>query len=186
MSWWPDLAMSRYAGVTRYEKIQSDTPGGGYSGGSGGLKKKSASGSSSDAKKEKLLPYEVACNAMQSFLTCKGCTSVANVVASSNKDFSNEYYEATRTTDFAEVASKLMEAIILDFPQYVSKVLDKLSKVLTDTGQASTPSHRVVVAACMAQVLLTDTPVEGSCVEVAVRGLLTVHDDAVPLTRSGH
>ena len=96
------LAMSRYAGVTRYEKIQSDTPGG-YS--SGGLKKKSASGSS-DAKKEKLLPYEVACNAMQSFLTCKGCTSVANVVASSNKDFSNEYYEATRTTDFAEVASK--------------------------------------------------------------------------------
>ena len=143
--------MSRYAGVTRYEKIHSDTPGGGYSGGSGGLKKKSASGSS-DAKKEKLLPYEVACNAMQSFLTCKGCTSVANVVASSNKDFSNEYYEATRTTDFAEVASKLMEAIILDFPQYVSKVLDKLSKVLTDTGQASTPSHRVVVAACMAQV----------------------------------
>ena len=68
------LAMSRYAGVTRYEKIHSDTPGGGYSGGSGGLKKKSASGSS-DAKKEKLLPYEVACNAMQSFLTCKGCTS---------------------------------------------------------------------------------------------------------------
>ena len=68
------LAMSRYAGVTRYEKIHSDTPGGGYSGGSGGLKKKSASGSS-DTKKEKLLPYEVACNAMQSFLTCKGCTS---------------------------------------------------------------------------------------------------------------
>ena len=36
----------------------------------------------------------------------------------------------------------------------------------------------------MAQVLLTETPVEGSCVEVAVRGLLTVHDDAVPLTRT--
>ena len=36
----------------------------------------------------------------------------------------------------------------------------------------------------MVQVLLTETPVEGSCVEVAVRGLLTVHDDAVPLTRT--
>ena len=31
---------------------------------------------------------------------------------------------------------------------------------------------------------MTETPVEGSCVEVAVRGLLTVHDDAVPLTRT--
>ena len=41
---------------------------------------------------------------MQSFLACKGCTSVAAVVAASNKDFSNEYYEATRTTDFAEVS----------------------------------------------------------------------------------
>ena len=98
--------LTRYAGVTQYEELP---PAGDLTGvavrqqhhqkgaASKGQKASGASGSP-------LLPYAVACSAMQSFLSCKGCTSVAAVIAGSNKDFSNEYYEATRTNDFAEVS----------------------------------------------------------------------------------
>ena len=76
-----------------------------------------------------------------------------------------------------------MDVICLDFPQYVSKILDRLSRSLGDAHKA-TASHRVVVAACMSQVLLTETPVETVCVETAIKNLLTIYDDEIPLTRT--
>ena len=83
-----------------------------------------------------------------------------------------------------------MDVICLDFPQYVSKILDRLSRLVGETGGASPrattapASHRVVVAACMSQVLLTETPVESACVETAIKNLLAIYDDEVPLTRT--
>ena len=95
---------SRYAGVTQYEELpRTETSSQPLTTVAGSNKKSSAAAGAKSTGQAKLLPYAVACNAMQSFLTCKGCTSVAAVVAASNKDFSNEYYEATRTSDFAEV-----------------------------------------------------------------------------------
>ena len=162
------MAMSRYAGVSDYEELPIT------------VKQSVYVASQRKEQVKKLAPYTVASDAMASFLTCTGCSSVAAVLQAS---INNLQYAATKTSDFSEVVSRLMDIIILDFPQYVTRIADKLTKSLADNHR-EVGSHRVVAAACFAQLLITETRVDHSNIELAVKNLLNLHDDKIPLVRT--
>ena len=177
------LALSRYAGVQQYEKLN--------------VISFNSSTSPSGAGLETIMPYSAALKAFKNFLCCKGCTSVALLIDDNCKNLSCDvYYDATNCDEFAEFVQKLIEAIIIDFPQYLSRLTRFLQPILMPTKFASVssedarratlstiPSHRVAASAVFAQLLKSESEVDLDLMEMAIDTLLHTYRDKIPLVR---
>ena len=177
------LSLGRYAGVKHYEQLNVTSI--------------NSSTDSSIAVPETILPYSAALGAMKNFLNRKRCASVTLAINNSCKDLScNEYYKATNSDEYANFVQKLIESIIADFPQYLTKLARYLQPVIMPKTFAAIstedarramlskiPSHRVAASAFFSQILKSDSEMDIALMEIAIDALLNTYQDQIALIR---
>jgi hypothetical protein len=163
------LAMGSYAGIMVIQPLKAN-----------GTAASSYGRRQSDSNKSAILnPYTMAGSCLQAFLSCKGCNSVALVVAKA-KSLCEHHYEATMSREFSDFVAFLTESLCVDFPLYLPR-LSAAFKLKTNQG-----CHLVTAASFYAQLLLTETAVvEVGLQDTAIEMLLALHkhQDHLPLVR---
>ena len=84
----------------------------------------------SSPRKGAVIPYLEAKTSLRSFLTSKGCHSLAHIVNKS-KDLSDQ--SAVDHRDFSDFVSKMTESLCQDFPLYLNKISSELKAFKKDT-----------------------------------------------------
>ena len=160
-------SMASYIGVKESEPIQpgmarrpslaDQMQNGERSGGDGHSIKKTTS------------PFMNTKAALESFLNCKGCSSIALIVEQYNCDLG--FSDNPEDVDsFSQLIFEVVESLIQDFPQFLSKLMAALQGMLG----SHLIGHRLIALAFNAQLVQSRTARDTSLIESAMDNLLSM------------